>query len=78
MTAPIDMLTRDQLLDRFQANAGCMHSQAEANSAWLRLRVHLTEDQRGHVVTAWGHHRDVGEGREELDIVCDEIRRVWM
>ena len=77
MTAPVDKLSREQLLDRLQAKAGCMHTQEEADSLWTRLIVHLTAKQRSQLSTAWGHHMDVREGREELDIVCGEIRKSW-
>lgn len=70
-------LSRQELLDLFQSKAGCMHSQHKANSAWRMLRNHLTSKQVGKVITAWGHHRDVGLERTELDDVCDEIRRQW-
>jgi hypothetical protein len=77
MSAPIEGLTKEQLLNVFQAKAGCMHTQGEANSAFLRLREYLTLDQRATLASAWGHHRDVGEGREELDDVCNELRLKW-
>jgi len=77
MSALIDNLSRDELLDIFQAKAGCMHSQHKANAAWRLLRKHLTEKQLGELITAWGHHRDVGLGRAELDEACDEVRKAW-
>jgi hypothetical protein len=75
MSAPVDSLSREQLLDRFQATAGCMHTQCEAQSVMLRLRFYITERQYGFLGTAWSHHCDVGLGREELDAVCEEIRQ---
>lgn len=78
MTGLLDeSMSREELLDTFQAKAGCMHSQHKANSAWRLLRNHLTKKQLGELITAWGHHRDVGLGRRELDEACDDVRREW-
>ena len=77
MTAPVDDLSREQLLDRFQAKAGCMHTQDEAMSVWKRLKWHLTERQVSMLSDDWGHHVDVHHGRAGIDVVCGEIRKAW-
>jgi hypothetical protein len=68
---------KHELLDRFQAKAGCMHTQAEADRIWPRLKPFLSKCQESALITAWGHHRDCRLGRRELDVVCADIRREW-
>jgi hypothetical protein len=70
-------VVRMPLLDRFQAKAGCMYTQEQAHRLWQQLKGHLTTKQADQLLIAWGHHRDVGEGREELDTMCKEIRKAW-
>ena len=68
--------TREQLLERWQAKAGCIYSQRKARRYWRKLKPHLTEGQRRRLHTAWAHHRN-GEGRGEIDEVCGQVRREW-
>jgi hypothetical protein len=65
------------LLDRFQAKAGCMHTQEEATRVWKELKPRLHQYEMGQLAVAWGHHVDVKLGRGELDETCDEIRECW-
>jgi hypothetical protein len=73
----VDKLSREQLLDRFQAKAGCMHTQDEAGSVWKRLSLLLDQRQADMLYDGWSHHRDVREGRGDLDEGCSEIRKAW-
>lgn len=70
-------LVREPLLDRFQAKAGCVHTQEAAHRLWRRLQEHLTPKQADQLLVAWGHHANVGEGCGELGTVCWEIRKAW-
>lgn len=78
MTAPIEKMTKEQLLNRFQSKAGCMHTQDEAERCWMRLCSYLTEEQRTALFQGWNHHEMCREGRRELDEVCNEIRLSWV
>jgi hypothetical protein len=60
-------------LKLFQAKAGCIYSQSQAMIYWIRLKPYLTEEQKRDLSIAWNHHVICGEGRQELDIVCNEI-----
>ncbi len=68
--------SRTQLLDAFQAKAGCSHTQRKAESLWELLWPKLTEAERTKLQTAWGH-ATLEEGRAELDKVCAELRAAW-
>jgi hypothetical protein len=60
-------------LNCFQAKAGCIYSQNQAIIYWRRIKPYLTEDQERDLKIAWNHHRYIGEGRQELDEVCNKI-----
>jgi len=70
-------MSRAEILDRFQAKAGCMHTQVVAFAAWRRLKKHLTREQRNALLLAWSHHVDIGEGRGALDHECAAVRKSW-
>lgn len=72
-------ITEDRLtlLKQFQAKAGCIHSQRRAESLMAKLSVFLTWEEKTRIGIAWSHHRDCGEGRGELDAVCNDIARSW-
>jgi len=69
-------MTKDELLEMFQYYASGVHTQAEANSLWLRLRGHLTGEQRADLSIAWGHV-GVRGNRQKLSSACDDIRKCW-
>lgn len=77
MSKPRKRQTRDDLLTRWQAKAGCMHTQEEAQRRWRDLLPLLTEKQRGMLGSAWGHHVDVRLGRDEIDWACKRLREEW-
>jgi hypothetical protein len=56
----------------FKAKAGCIHSQQRARAVWKSLLPYLTRKQIDRVCTEWSHFL-IGEGREKLDTVCNEI-----
>lgn len=71
------MSERMQLLQRFQAKAGCMYTQETAERLWEELKPYLLPKQIDDVSDAWIHYRDVRLGRNRIDAVCNEIRRDW-
>jgi hypothetical protein len=75
MTAPVEKLSKDELLDRFHAKAGCYHTQREARSVWRYLSPQLTREQQAKLLVAWGHAAGISNtDRSELDGVCQAIR----
>jgi len=77
MTAPIETFTKEQLLNRFQAKAGCVHTQDQAARCWSYLQRYLTDDERTKLFQGWNHHEMCREGRGELDGACNELRLKW-
>jgi len=77
MTAPIELLSKDQLLDKFQSKVRCMHTQDQAEVYWLRLQRHLTEGQKTALFQGWDHHVTCREGCRELDEACNSVRLKW-
>lgn len=61
-------------LEHFQAKAGCMHTQRQANQLWEKIRPLLHADEVGDIRVAWNHHL-IGEGRAGLDKVIDKIKK---
>lgn len=49
-------------------------AQAQFETAYRVLAPHLTDDERLALFTARSHALDVGEGRDEFDLVMGEIR----
>lgn len=76
-SAPVDRMSRVELLDRFQAKARCAYTQEQAMSLWLRLRTHLTEKQATAISVGWGHIKDCGESPAEMDAACQQVRSDW-
>jgi len=70
------VMSKDELLEEFQRYASGIDTQVEANSYWIRLRSHLTGEQRADLSVAWGH-RGVRGNKQKLNNACDSIRKVW-
>lgn len=60
-------------LETFRSKAGCMHTQGRAEQLWRRIVLYLTDEERSAVRVAWSHHVLCGEGRGELDRVCNDL-----
>jgi hypothetical protein len=60
-------------LKQFQAKAGCIHSQQQAEVLWRKIKPFLTEEEEKELRLDWGHHVYVGEGRHALDWDCNAI-----
>lgn len=73
MTAPVDKMTRDELLYAFSQKAGCYHSRYQATSLWLRLRERLSVEQRNRIADCWIHILDCNEDPKHLHKACKEI-----
>ena len=54
-----------------------MHSQRQAESIMVKLSPFLTTEEKTRFGIAWSHHRDCGEGRGELDALCEDLARSW-
>ena len=66
-----------ETLKTFQDHAGVNYEQTQnqAHRAWRVLKDLLTDEELGHLSTAWSHATAwANASREELDHVCAEIR----
>jgi hypothetical protein len=64
------------LLNRFNAKARCMYTQAQAERLWRELKPDLSEADQFKLSIAWSHFT-MGESARELDGLCKEIRERW-
>jgi hypothetical protein len=73
---------RIELLEQFQAKAGCIHTQSKTISLWMKLGPHLEgyfdgKISYGHWLNVAWSHFEIGEGREELDYYCNKLKKLW-
>jgi len=73
----VEYMTRAELLDAFQSGlTGDARRSYRVEIIWEYLWQKLGEDEYPRLQSAWAVYED-GGGREELDLVCDQIRRGW-
>jgi len=56
----------------FGAKAGCNWTQQKAHRLYKSIENYLTKEEKIAIAVARSHW-DIGEGREEIDEVCQQI-----
>ncbi len=64
------------LIYQFQQKAGCIHTQYRANHIWDILEPLLEDSELIELQIAW-EHSTLGEGRAELDEICNKLRKKY-
>jgi hypothetical protein len=73
----IEHMNLEELLDAFQSGVtGDARRNYRVEAIWECLWPKLGEDDYPRLQAAWSICEE-GGGREELDLVCDQIRRGW-
>ncbi len=60
------------LLTEFRNKAGCVYTKNKARNSLLKLKT-LLQPREIQLLSIASNHHSLGEGREELDEVCNKL-----